>query len=111
MSILSVYQNFGFLLNMEELFQNQMVRPDKKSLLREFLSQNFKFLFETYLTSEQYQRDYELTREENENLAVLFDYTCKIFTQYYTTSKGNNLHKSRKANTKKQIISEDIQEK
>jgi len=101
MTILSIYQNFGFFRNMEKLFDNNTVRPDKKSLLREFLSQNFKFLFETYLQSEHYQRDYYFTCEENENLAILFYYTCKIFTQYYTTSKGNNLHRRRKKSSNK----------
>ncbi len=111
MTILSVYQNFGIFQNMDELLEGKMVRPEKKSLLKEFLSQTFKVLFEAYLTSEQYQRDYEETREENENLAILFDYTCKIFTLYYTNSKGNNLVKTRKENFIKGSNTGEFQEK
>jgi hypothetical protein len=80
-------------------------------LLKEFISQTFKDLFETYLTSEQYQRDYDITREENENLSVLFDYTCKIFTQYYTTSKSNNMHLRRAGKFKNDSLNGSIQEK
>jgi hypothetical protein len=106
MTILSIYQHFGFFLNMDQLFERNMVRDEKKSLLREFMSQTFKVLFETYLTSEQYQRDYDTTREENENLAVLFDYTCKIFTQYYTTLKGNNLYVRRTGKSENENLNE-----
>jgi hypothetical protein len=110
MSILSIYQSFGFFKNMDELFENNMVRPEKKELLREFLVLNFKDAFESYLAAEQYQRDYENTREENENLAILFDYTCKIFTQYYSLSKGNKQQK-RRGSKNKNAISVVMEEK
>ena len=111
LNILSIYQHFGFFRNMDELFENKMVRPEKKTLLKEFISQTFKALFEAYLTSEQYQRDYEITREENENLAILFDYTCKIFTEYYFTSKTNNMHLRRTGKYKNECNTDILQKK
>jgi hypothetical protein len=89
-TILQIYQEHGVLTNIDDLFSRNIVRPEKKNLLRDFLNFNFRDAYESYITSQQYLRDYEHIREkESDNFAVLFNYISRIFVQYYTFSKGN----------------------
>jgi hypothetical protein len=89
-SILQMYQAHGALKNLESLIEQNLVRPENKTLLKEFLNLTFKEAFELYTKSEQYLRDYQNIRDkEDDNFAILFDYSSKIFIDYFAVSKGN----------------------
>jgi hypothetical protein len=88
-SIVQIYQTHGGLKNIYP-FQQDTVKKEKKILLEEFLNLTFNQAFECYTKSEQYLRDYDSIKEkEGDKIAILFDFVSKIFTRYFTLSKGN----------------------
>jgi hypothetical protein len=89
-SIVQIYQAHGAFKNIDLVFQQGTVKKDKKILLEEFLNLTFNQAFECYTKSEQYLRNYESIKEKDgDKIAILFDFVSKIFTRYFTLSKGN----------------------
>jgi hypothetical protein len=79
------------------MLEKKQVRPEKLDILTEFLNMKIRHVFESYLASKQYAKEFKLIQErDGEKFAVLYGFICKIFVNYYTYSKGNKPKKIEK---------------
>jgi hypothetical protein len=99
-TILDIYKENGVITSVEDYKEKDFIVEDKFDVFKNFLSLTFKDVFESYITSKQYIKDYHHIKDrEGEGFAILFNFISKIFIQYYTKSKGNK-HKGRKLKRK-----------
>jgi hypothetical protein len=95
-TILDIYKENGVISSVEDYREKDFIIDGKIDVFRNFLSLTFKDVFESYITSKQYIKDYHHIKDrEGEGFAILFNFISKIFVAYYTKSKGNK-HKGRK---------------
>jgi hypothetical protein len=89
-TILEIYSEHNIIPSVEDFQNKQYLILDKIDVFRDFLALTFKDVYEFYLNSKQYIKDYyNIAQREGENFAVLFNYISTIFIQYYIKSKGN----------------------
>jgi hypothetical protein len=89
-SILEIYKEHKIISSIEEFMSKKYLIEDKVQVFKDFLSLTFRNVFEYYINSKQYVKDYyHIQQREGEKFAILFNYISKIFIQYYTKSKGN----------------------
>jgi len=89
-TILEIYSEHNIIPSVEDFQNKQYLIEDKIDVFRDFLALTFKDVYEFYLNSKQYVKDYyNIGQREGENFAVLFNYISKVFIQYYIKSKGN----------------------
>jgi hypothetical protein len=89
-TIYDIYREFKIIPSVEEFLSKKYLIDDKVQIFRDFLNLTFKNVFEYYVNSKQYVKDYyHIMNREGEKFAILFNYISKVFIQYYTKSKGN----------------------
>jgi hypothetical protein len=95
-TILEIYREHNIIPSIEEFISKKYLIEDKIGVFRDFLGLTFKNVFEYYVNSKQYVKDYyHIQNREGEKFAILFNYISKIFIQYYTKSKGNRPKKEK----------------
>lgn len=105
-TILEIYSEHKIIPSVEEFLSKKYLIEDKLEVFKDFLNLTFKNVFEYYINSKQYVKDYyHIQQREGENFAILFNYISKIFIQYYTKSKGN-----RPKGVKSGTINRDVEE-
>jgi hypothetical protein len=93
-TILEIYQEFGIISSFETLEQKNIIKNEKKDLLKELLSMEFKKVYNFYITSKIFLNDFQMIfQREGYEFATLFKYISSIFVNYYTYSKGNHSKK------------------
>lgn len=93
-TILEIYKECSIIPSVEEYYEKKYIHEDKVNLFKDFLNLTFKNVFEYYLNSIQYVKDYNhIMQREGESFALLFNYISKVFIFYYEKSKGNSKHK------------------
>jgi len=98
-SILEIYQEFNIIKSLDDLVDRRHVIESRKKILEDFLSLTFKQVYEYYINSHQFKKDYlQISEREGQKFAILFSYIAQIFIQYYQKSRGN---KKRNAYNKK----------
>lgn len=89
-TILEIYKEHKIIPSIEDFQNKKYLIEDKLEVFKDFLALTFKDVFEFYLNSKQYVKDYyNIGLREGENFAILFNYISKVFIQYYIKSKGN----------------------
>ena len=89
-TIYDIYREYKIIPSVEEFISKKYLIEDKISIFVDFLNLTFKNVFEYYVNSKQYVKDYyHIMNREGEKFAILFNYISKVFIQYYTKSKGN----------------------
>jgi hypothetical protein len=100
-SIYEIYQENGVITSIEEFMEKGYIIEDKIDVFRNFLRLTFREVFESYVASKQYIKDYHhIKKREGEEFAILFNFISKILVQYYTKSKGNQLKEEGKKRVK-----------
>lgn len=95
-SIYEIYREYKIIPSVEEFIEKKYLYEDKINLFKDFLNLTFRDVFEYYINSKQYVKDYNhIVEREGEPFAILFNYISKIFVQYYLKSKGNKHKKNR----------------
>ena len=96
-TILEIYQECKIITSLDDFVKKNYLKDDKVNIFTQFLSLTFKDVFDYYLNSHQYFKDYNyILKREGEGFAVLFNYISKIFVFYYEKSKGNFKKKEEK---------------
>jgi hypothetical protein len=94
-TIYDIYKEYSIIPSVEDYLEKGFILDDKLPVFKNFLSLTFKEVFESYITSKQYIKDYHhIKKREGEGFAILFNFISKIFVQYYMKSKGNK-HKGK----------------
>jgi len=89
-SILEIYQEFNIIQSLEDLVSKGYVIESRKKILEDFLNLTFKQVYEYYINSHQFKKDYlQVCEREGQNFAILFSYIAQIFIQYYQKGRGN----------------------
>jgi len=89
-TVLEIYQEFNIIKSFEDLVEKGYVIDGRKNILEDFVSLTFKQVYEYYINSHQFKKDYLLVNEkEGQNFAILFSYIAQIFIQYYQKGRGN----------------------
>ena len=89
-SILEIYQEFNAIKSFEDLVSNGYVISERKKILEDFLHMSLKHVYENYINSNQFKKDYtQISEKEGQNFAILFSYIAQIFIDYYQRSRGN----------------------
>ena len=89
-TIYEIYNEYEIIPSIDEFIEKDYILEEKKTIFQNFLSLTFKNVFESYISSKQYIKDYHhIVNREGEPFAILFNFISKIFIQYYTKSKGN----------------------
>lgn len=89
-TILDIYREHKIIPSVEDFVNKKYLIEDKLQVFKDFLSLTFRNVFEYYINSKQYVKDYyHIQQREGEKFAILFNYISKVFIQYYTKSKGN----------------------
>jgi hypothetical protein len=100
-TILEIYREYNIIQSVDDYVEKGYVLDDKLQIFKNFLALTFKDVFDSYVTSKQYIKDYHhIKKREGEAFAILFNFISKIFVQYYLKSKGNR-HKGKKINKKR----------
>jgi hypothetical protein len=98
-TILEIYQDHRIIPSVDEFMAKKYLIEDKIGVFKDFLALTFRNVFEYYVNSKQYVKDYyHIQQREGEKFAILFNYISKVFIQYYTKSKGNRPKKEKKDN-------------
>jgi len=89
-TILEIYQEYAIIPSLEDFKTKGYLIPGKVTVFEDFLNLTFQNVFEYYIHSKQYVKDYQyIQKREGDAFAVLFNYVSQVFVQYYTNSKGN----------------------
>lgn len=89
-TILEIYQEFNIIKSFEDLVEKGYVIEGRKKILEDFISLTFKQVYEYYINSHQFKKDYlQVYEKEGQNFAILFSYIAQIFIQYYQKGRGN----------------------
>ena len=89
-TILEIYREHKIIPSVDEFVAKKYLIDDKIGVFKDFLALTFRNVFEYYVNSKQYVKDYyHIQQREGEKFAILFNYISKVFIQYYTKSKGN----------------------
>jgi len=89
-TIIEIYQEFNIIKNLEDLNSKGYVIESRRKVLEDFLCLTFKQVFEYYINSHQFKKDYlQVSEKEGQNFAILFSFIAQVFIQYYQKSRGN----------------------
>ena len=85
-----IYHEFNLLPTFEEILKKNLIRKGKINLLNEIYNSKFETVYQIYLCSDMYKKDYEkIYHKDGEKIATLYDYVAKNMCEYYLLSKGN----------------------
>lgn len=89
-TILDIYTENKVITSLEDYREKGYIIPEKTQLFEEFLSMTLRNVFEYYLASRQYVKDYNyIHKREGEGFALLFNYISKVFITYFEKNRGN----------------------
>jgi hypothetical protein len=89
-TILEIYKEHGIIESIEDYIEKGYLLENKIDLFRDFSSLTFRQVFEKYLDSRQYIKDYNhIQKREGDGFAILFNYISKVYVVYYEKSIGN----------------------
>ncbi len=89
-TILEIYQEFNIIKSYEDLVAKGFVLEGRQKILEDFLNLSFKMVYEYYINSHQFKKDYlQVYEREGQSFAILFSYIAQIFIQYYQKGRGN----------------------
>lgn len=107
-TILDIYQEHNIISSVDDFIKKKYLIEDKIGVFQDFLSLTFRNVFEYYINSKQYVKDYyHIEKREGEQFAILFNYISKVFIQYYLKSKGNR-PKSKRHDDQTEDMNEDF---
>ena len=85
-----IYHEFNLLPTFDEILKKNLIRKGKINLLNEIYNSKFENVYQIYLCSDMYKKDYEkIYHKDGEKIATLYDYVAKNMCEYYLLSKGN----------------------
>jgi hypothetical protein len=85
-----IYHEFNLLPTFEDILKKNLIRKGKINLLNEIYNSKFETVYQIYLCSDMYKKDYEkIFNKDGEKIATLYDYVAKNMCEYYLLSKGN----------------------
>lgn len=89
-NIYEIYSEHQIFSSLEDLFENNFIKEERKNIFKEFINLTLKEFYEYYITSKQYLYDrVNIKKKEGEKISILFAYIAQNFYEYYTQSKGN----------------------
>ena len=89
-TVLEIYREFNIINSYQELLEKNSIIENRKKVFEDFLNLTFKNVYEHYINSYQFKKDYLLVCErEGQKFAILFSYISQIFIKYYQKSTGN----------------------
>ena len=99
-TIIEIYKDFNLLPSLEDIINKNLCRKGKIEIFKEIANSDFYSLYNNYICSDRFKRDYEdLKKEEGKRNGILFEFAAKNFCVYYFFQKGHSL-KEKKFNGK-----------
>ena len=110
--IIDIYNEFNLLPSLEEIINKNLCRKGKMEIFKEIANSDFSSLYDNYITSDRFKRDYEdLIKEEGKRNSLLYEFVAKNFCVYYFFGKGHSVkdknfndNKNYNKNEKKKIL-------
>ena len=85
-----IYFDFKLLPSYNEIYEKNLIRKGKNALFNEIYNMQFKEVYNTYLESNLFVKDFEKIKgRDGEEIALLYEYVAKNMCEYYLLSKGN----------------------
>lgn len=85
-----IYYDFNLLLSYSDIHEKNLIRKGKHELFNDIYSMRLKQVYNTYLESNLFKKDYEnIKLRDGEKFAELYKYVAKNMCEYYLLSKGN----------------------
>jgi hypothetical protein len=109
--IIDIYNEFNLLPSLEEIINKNLCRKGKIEIFKEIANSDFSSLYDNYITSDRFKRDYEnLIKEEGKRKSLLYEFVAKNFCVYYFFGEGHSVKekivndKNCNKNEKKKIL-------
>ena len=97
--IIDIYNEFNLLPSLDEIINKNLCRKGKIEIFKEIANSDFSSLYDNYITSDRFKRDYEnLIKEEGKRKSLLYEFVAKNFCVYYFFGEGHSV--------KEKIVSE-----
>ena len=85
-----IYFDFKLLPSFNEIYEKNLIRKGKNALFNDIYNMQFKEVYNTYLESNLFIKDFEKIKgRDGEEIALLYEYVAKNMCEYYLLSKGN----------------------
>jgi hypothetical protein len=85
-----IYFDFKLLPSFNEIYEKNLIRKGKNALFNDIYNMQFKEVYNTYLESNLFVKDFEKIKgRDGEEIALLYEYVAKNMCEYYLLSKGN----------------------
>ena len=86
--IIEIYNEFNLLPSLEDIINKNLCRKGKIEIFKEIANSDFYSLYNNYICSDRFKRDYEdLKKEEGKRNGILFEFVAKNFCVYYLDRK------------------------
>ena len=109
--IIDIYNEFNLLPSLDEIINKNLCRKGKIEIFKEIANSDFSSLYDNYITSDRFKRDYEnLIKEEGKRKSLLYEFVAKNFCVYYFFGEGHSVKekivndKNYNKNEKKKIL-------
>ena len=109
--IIDIYNEFNLLPSLDEIINKNLCRKGKIEIFKEIANSDFSSLYDNYITSDRFKRDYEnLIKEEGKRKSLLYEFVAKNFCVYYFFGEGHSVKekivndKNCNKNEKKKIL-------
>ena len=109
--IIDIYNEFNLLPSLDEIINKNLCRKGKIEIFKEIANSDFSSLYDNYITSDRFKRDYEnLIKEEGKRKSLLYEFVAKNFCVYYFFGEGHSVKekivndKNSNKNEKKKIL-------
>ena len=109
--IIDIYNEFNLLPSLDEIINKNLCRKGKIEIFKEIANSDFSSLYDNYITSDRFKRDYEnLIKEEGKRNSLLYEFVAKNFCVYYFFGEGHSVKekivndKNSNKNEKKKIL-------
>ena len=78
-TILEIYKEYDIISSAEDFIEKGFVFEEKQNVFKNFLNLSFKSVFESYISSKQYIKDYHHIKvREGEPFAILFNFISRV---------------------------------
>ena len=85
-----IYYDFNLLPSYNEIYEKNLIRKGKHELFNDIYNMRFKQVYNTYLESNLFKKDFEnIKLRDGNEIAELYKYVAKNMCEYYLLSKGN----------------------
>ena len=90
--IIDIYNEFNLLPSLDEIINKNLCRKGKMEIFKEIANSDFSSLYDNYITSDRFKRDYEeLIKEEGKRNSLLYEFVAKNFCVYYFFGEGHSV--------------------